>query len=439
MVANLRRSRAGRRLIAVRTNERAAAALGVSVVGAKVYAFAVAAAIAGLGGALIGFSGYSVTFGSYGPLASILAVGYAVIGGVGFVVGPLFGSILVPGGVGSLLDHLWAGLDDYLTLIGGAILILILVKDSDGMAATQAKRFSQLTARLASPWRARRPRSAPAARTPLDAETAGRKVRPAVLEVRGLTVRFGGVTAVRDATLRVSTGQVTGLIGPNGAGKTTLVDAVTGFVRPASGEVRLDGAAIQHWPAHKRTRAGVSRSYQSLELFEDLTVAENLLAASDGRDRLGYLSGPLRPGRAVLSPAAVAAVREFGLEQDLDKRPSELPYGRRSMLAIARAVAVESSILLLDEPAAGLDEAEAAELASLVRRLVDGWGIGILLIEHDMSFVMSVCDEVVVLEFGSVIARGDPAAIQADPVVRAAYLGDETAAAAGPGQVSDIR
>jgi sulfate-transporting ATPase len=138
----------------------------------------------------------------------------------------------------------------------------------------------------------------------------------------------------------------------------------------------------------------------------------------------------------VLSAAAIAAVHEFRLEKDLERRPSDLPYGRRSILAIARAIAVEPSILLLDEPAAGLDEAETAELAVLVRRLADDWGIGILLIEHDMSFVMSVCDEVVVLKFGSVIAQGSPAAIQANPLVRAAYLGDELEAhaAAGAGQ-----
>jgi ABC-type branched-subunit amino acid transport system ATPase component/branched-subunit amino acid ABC-type transport system permease component len=420
MVANIRRSRTGRRLIAVRTNERAAAALGVSVTGAKVCAFAVASGIAGLGGVLIGFDGYSVTFATFDPLHSILAVGYAVIGGVGFVIGPLFGGLLVANGVGSLLGHLWAGLDNYLVLIGGALLILILIKDPDGMAAMETKRFTALREKFR-----RGPRAA--AGVPLGTAER-REVKPAVLEVSGLTVRFGGVTAVNDAALRVSTGRVIGLIGPNGAGKTTLVDAVTGFVKPAAGQVRLDGVPMQGWPAHKRTRAGVSRSYQSLELFEDLTVRENLLSASDSRDLIGYFSGLLRPGQQVLSAAAIAAVREFGLEKDLERRPSDLSYGRRSMLAIARAVAVEPSILLLDEPAAGLDEAETAELAALVRRLVEDWGIGILLIEHDMSFVMSVCDEVVVLEFGSVIARGSPAAVQANPLVRAAYLGDEAKA-----------
>ncbi len=423
MVANIRRSRAGRRLIAVRTNERAAAALGVSVTGAKVFAFAIASGIAGLGGVLIGFTGYSATFSSFDPLTSILTVGYAVIGGVGFVIGPLFGSLLVPGGIGQLLDHLWAGLDNYLVLIGGALLILILIRDPNGMAAMETKRFTDLRDRF------RRRAAAPAA---IRLGTAERRaIRPAVLEVSGLTVRFGGVIAVNGAALRVPTGRVMGLIGPNGAGKTTLVDAVTGFVKPASGQVRLDGVRIEGWPAHKRTRAGVSRSYQSLELFEDLTVRENLLSASDARDLKGYLSGPFRPGAQVLSAAAIAAVHEFGLEKDLERRPSDLPYGRRSILAIARAIAVEPSILLLDEPAAGLDEAETAELAVLVRRLADDWGIGILLIEHDMSFVMSVCDEVIVLDFGAVIAQGSPAEIQANPLVRAAYLGDEVAAHVG--------
>jgi sulfate-transporting ATPase len=419
LVANVRRSRAGRRLIAVRTNERAAAALGVNVFGAKIYAFAVSAAVAGLGGILIGFRAFSVTFGGFDPMTSILIVGYTVIGGVGYVIGPLFGSTLVAAGIGSLLNRWWPGLDQYFVLIGGVILILLLIHDPNGLASGNAHTRARLRAKL--------PRRATAKPPPALPAGARHRVDPSSLDVASLGVRFGGVTALDDVDLRVGTGEIVGLIGPNGAGKTTLVDAVTGFVRPAHGDVRLNGRSIRRWSAHRRARAGLSRSYQSLELFEDLTVRENLLAASDRRDLVGYFSGLVRPGKDSLRSAAMAAVHEFGLDDDLDRRPPQLPYGRRSLVAIARAVAVEPSILLLDEPAAGLDDAETAELASLVRRLRDDWGIGILLIEHDMSFVMSVCDRIVVLDFGRVIAEGTPAEIQASERVRAAYLGDEIA------------
>jgi sulfate-transporting ATPase len=187
--------------------------------------------------------------------------------------------------------------------------------------------------------------------------------------------------------------------------------------------------------ATKRARAGLSRSFQSLELFEDATVLDNLRAASDPRDRLSYVRDLVHPVEPPLPGEVVAAIREFRLEDDLLRHVQDLPYGQRRLLAIVRAVATQPSVLLLDEPAAGLSDVETAELARLVRRLADDWGIAILLVEHDMSFVMNVCDDIVVLDFGAQISAGTPQEVRRDPAVIAAYLGeseDETTGELAP-------
>lgn len=431
VVARVRTSRSGRRLIAVRNNERAAAALGISVVGSKLYAFALAAGIASLGGTLAGFQSQTILYENYSPFQSILVVAFAVVGGIGYILGPIAGSTLYTGGIGSWLTQtLFDGsIDSYLPLIGGIGVLVVLVADPDGLVSLHTRQ-GQLMARIVpARIRSRCDRSAPSGADPeLTRDPTVRptpqRVDPKVLEVRDLTVRFGGVTAVDSVSFTVEPGKIYGLIGPNGAGKTTVIDAITGFVRPQTGELSLDGQSIVRWPVHQRARAGVSRSFQSLELFEDITLGENLLAASDSRDRGAYLSNLLLPDRRPPSAAMEAAVHEFGLAVDLGERPGNLPYGRRRLAAVARSVAGAPSILLLDEPAAGLGDHETAELARFVRRLADSWGIGILLIEHDMAFVRETCDRIGVLEFGKLIAEGTEEEVRTNPAVVAAYLGD---------------
>ena len=271
-------------------------------------------------------------------------------------------------------------------------------------------------------------RTAPASRStvrPRAAEPTPRRDRANVeLEVRALTVVFGGVTALDDVGFTVRPGEVTGLIGPNGAGKTTLLDVMTGFTKQRSGSVLLDGAPIDGWSPERRARAGLGRSWQAVELFEEMTVRENLLVAADRQAWHRYLVDLLRPGRPTPSVAMNEVIEEFDLAQHLDARPSSLPQGTSRLVGIARAMSTEPSMLLLDEPAAGLDAAESVELGQAIRNVAASRGIGILIIEHDVSLLLSICDRIVVLDFGRKIAEGTPDEVATNPDVIRAYLGE---------------
>jgi ABC-type branched-subunit amino acid transport system ATPase component len=249
-------------------------------------------------------------------------------------------------------------------------------------------------------------------------------VRGADLVAEHVSVAYGGLRAVDDVRIEIAAGKVTGLLGPNGAGKTTLIDALSGFVRLASGTITLRGERIDDLPAHRRAALGLARTFQGLQLFEDLSVWENLLIAAEQKAS--------RHAAQASVEAALATARARELAERL---PVELSHGERSQVALARALASDPCVLLLDEPAAGLDSLEMERLRGCLQALRDDQ-LTVLLIDHDASFVLGVSDHVLVLDHGLVIASGPPEAVRRDPAVIEAYLGEGRGE---PAPVAEVR
>jgi sulfate-transporting ATPase len=427
VVANLRVGATGRQMIAVRSNERAAAALGINVVRVKVYAFAVGAGIAAIGGILLGFREGSVQFANFNVFGSILLVQYAVIGGIGWISGAVAGAAAAPGAIAEqITSNLFPSLDNiaaWIAIFSGIGVVSLLRRAPDGTASLMAMRFARYF---------RRP--------PSVVDEAPREIhlepraRGVDLAVQGITVRFGGVVAVDDVSFSVSPGEVVGLIGPNGAGKTTLLDVITGFTRQQSGTVTLDHQDVSTWTPERRARAGIARSWQAVELFDELTVGENLLVAEERRELGNYARDLVWRQKRPLSDFGQSVVDDLGLRPYLDDHPRTLPHGITKLVGIARTIISDPSVILLDEPAAGLDAEESNELSKLIRRIAARHSVSVVVIEHDIALILKTCDRIVVLDFGEKIAEGSPDIIRHDPSVIQAYLGEPTEP--GPRSVS---
>ncbi len=420
-VAVLRRSALGSAMLAVRANERSAAAVGINVVRIKVLAFALASFIAGLGGALLAYRRGVVTFDSFTAIGGLALLSTAYLAGVTSVWGGINAGILAASGIVFIALDRWVELGAWFQVITGVLLIVTLIAHPEGIASG-GHRLADRVAR----WRAGRRTtdaggegSAVAAGAPAVEEgepDLGPALEPAAaggtdpaLRVENLRVRYGGVVAVADVSLRVDRGRIVGLIGPNGAGKTSVIDAITGFA-PATGTIELAGRHIETLAPHARVRAGLARTFQQLELYDDLSVEENVSVAAFG-------------GRQADRRAAVARVLEsVGISGLSDRPAGELSQGERQLVSIARACAADPRVLLLDEPAAGLATKESAWLGERIRDLRSS-GTAILLVDHDVALVLRVCDHVYVLDFGAVIAEGPPDAIRTSRAVADAYLG----------------
>jgi branched-chain amino acid transport system ATP-binding protein len=252
----------------------------------------------------------------------------------------------------------------------------------------------------------------------------------AALELRDVGVRFGALDAVDGISLAVHAGEVVGLIGPNGAGKTVTFNVVTGLQPPTRGRVLLDGIDVTDAPAHVRTRMGLARTFQVVQLFQGMSVIENLMVAAHKHTHAGVVTDALRlPGRrralAIARERAQAVLAFLGLEHLADVDAGQLPVGQARLVELARALCLTPKVLLLDEPASGLDPQETADFVALLARVRSVLGCAMLLVEHDMGVVMPLCDHVVVMDFGRLLAAGTPAEVRDHPDVRAAYLGEE--------------
>jgi branched-chain amino acid transport system permease protein len=395
---SLLRGRAGRAFEAIRNDELAAETIGIPTRRYKILAFAYAGALAAAGGA---------TFAAFLGLVNPDAVGIAlsvdillmvVLGGSGLISGALFGAALI--GYLNVVGHQY---DNWREVGYGAVVVLCVIFAPGGVLGTLR--------RLAFP----RTPSARAVPTVPAAVTAAPAVRaPAAepLAVRGVTKRFGGLVALDDVSFALQPGTLTSLIGPNGAGKTTLFNAICGIGQPSAGRIAIGGADVTGWRPHRVAALGVGRTFQNARLFGEMTVLENVVAAAAANRRVAD-----RRARTVLA--------RLGLDQLAGVLAKDLAFGDRRRAELARAVAAEPWLLLVDEPAAGLNQPERARLHADLLALRDA-GTTLLLIEHDMKLVMAISQRVIVLEFGRVIADAAPAAVQRDPRVVAAYLGTAT-------------
>jgi sulfate-transporting ATPase len=448
-VSWLRTSRLGSAMLAVRADERSAAAAGINVVMVKLIAFAIAAFIAGLGGSLLAYQLGNVTFQDFDAYLGLVTFSVVVVAGITSVSGGILAGIISSGGILVALISSGVGsggVDNWYGIVAGIGVILTVIFNPDGVVGPTHLFLEQRRVRgvLARPDGALVPSLQAALEThvseptpavvpvvpltPVSAqagqlvgsaagvgsngrtqtEAQGKAADGPLLDVKNLTVRYGGVVAVDNVSFSVEQGQIVGLIGPNGAGKTTTIDALCGF-NGYEGSVALGGQDVAGYSPHRRAVLGLARTFQLAGVADDLTVEENV--------QVGQHMATTHDAAAL-----TRILDELGLVEMRDLQVSMLSQGQRQLVSVARALAGEPRLLLLDEPAAGLDSTESLWLAERLRAVRDT-GVTILLVDHDMSLVLNLCDTIDVLDFGALIATGTPEEIRTNQQVSTAYLG----------------
>ena len=490
-VALVRRSRLGAAMLAVRANERAAAASGISVSRTKLIAFAIGGFLAGLGGAMLAYQQTTADMSSYTAMGGLAFFTTAYLAGVTSISGGINAGIIAAGGIAYALVNngipLWVcilllglllvgvvrlawpafariasgvvvaatvaatfrhgpvQLGSYYDAISGLLLILTVILNPEGIVGPVHTQIAALRERIKARRGAARAGSviaadgrseagaetadvaevadvvAPAALGPASAQSAG-----PLLTVSGVGVRYGGVIANEDVSFEVFPGEIVGLIGPNGAGKTTLIDAISGYAR-STGSVTLLGRTLDGLRPFQRSRGGLGRTFQGIELYDDLSVRENVEVGTTAARSARLASSARADGRAE-APGIDGYFQILGLQAVADDPVRQLSVGQRQLVSVARALAGRPVVVLLDEPAAGLDATESRWLGDRLRAIRDA-GTTIVMVDHDMDLVLDVCDRIVVLNLGQVVAVGPPAEIERNDEVKRAYLGTTHAGA----------
>ncbi|HXZ38489.1 MAG TPA: branched-chain amino acid ABC transporter ATP-binding protein/permease [Thermodesulfobacteriota bacterium] len=430
---HLKDSRMGRAFMAIRENEMAAGTAGVDTTYYKIMAFSLSAGYAGFGGWLFAHSGsHYISPDTFSFEQSVIMLVMAVLGGNGSAIGSIVGAILL-----TLLPEVLRFLKDSYMMVYAAGIILIMIFMPSGIAGLVKN--LPVSARLREWWR--------------DGSTAARRVAAAtstlkspdaalpatfsncsgsnevLLTVKGLAKHFGALRAVDGVDMEVRRGMIHAVIGPNGSGKTTILNMLSGLYVPTAGEILLEGKAISGQKSHHITSQGMARTFQNIRLFGELSVLENVLIGQHYHTRSGLLTSVLQPPsqkaeEASMRKKALEMLAFVGLKGKEFAQANSLPYGQQRLLELARALASDPKLLLLDEPAAGLNAAETDALVELLFQICDR-GITILLVEHDMSLVMNVSDHITVLNFGKKIAEGSAEEVEHNQEVIDAYLGTE--------------
>jgi branched-chain amino acid transport system permease protein len=413
---NLLDSRTGRAIRALRRGHIAAEAFGVQTARAKLLVFIYAAVLAGLSGWLYAHFQRAANPTPFGPQAGIEYLFIAVVGGAGYVWGGVLGAaivVILKEVLQTYLPLIFGGGGQLETIVFGILLVALLQLAPTGM-------WPWLTSLL--PFKTRR-------RKPDMSATLPARVAPVasgtLLHVDNARKQFGGVIAVNDVSFDVGDREIVALIGPNGAGKSTTFNLITGVLQPTAGKIAVRGQRVEGIAPQEIAKLGIARTFQHVKLVPDMTVLENVAIGAHLRGRAGAIASMLRLDRADEAKLLAEAARQIervGLADQIDQFAGSLSLGQQRIVEIARALCVDPQLLLLDEPAAGLRHMEKQQLAALLRQLRDG-GMSVLLVEHDMGFVMDLADRIVVLDFGTRIAEGTPDAIKRNADVIKAYLG----------------